>query len=307
MQFPIIIIPKSFKWAKEKTPKLPPEPLKPIQPDTSLSGCSLWIFIGTFSFSMLLIGFGNNGSNNSINENPEMVLIFNIIGLVSLIPIFIWLYSNKKKRTIKKTIYENELKVFPNIMEEYNQKIQEIMSSKNLLNFREQELKKVIQLSTSANYLKKSVNKGRYEDLFFTYLTNFFPENIIINVSLGHFENPYVPDFVFVDKSTGLHIDIEIDEPYVLNTKEPIHFVGSDARRNLFFEENNWVVLRFAEEQVAKQPLSCCITIANIVNEITGNSSYLSKMKNIEEIKPVECWTREDSLFLGKQNYRETY
>lgn len=302
MTYPIIIIPDSFKKAKEKLPELPPEPTKPDKPDTSLKGCSLWLVLGVLMFFVMLMNFGANNNNYD-----ESLLIINLIGLLGLIPIFIWLHNNKKKRTYKKSVYEKELEVLPIKIEEYKKKVQDVLSPENLQKFREQELKKIIQLSSGAKHLERFVNQGKYEQHFLSYLNKYFPDKIITSVSLGYFENPYAPDFAFIDRDSGLHIDIEIDEPYISQSKEPIHFVGADDNRNYFFSSNNWVVIRFAEVQVAKQPLSCCKVIANTVYEIIGDKAHLNNLSAIEDLEPVNCWTYEDSLFLAHQNYREIY
>ncbi len=302
MKFPIIIIPDSFKKAKEKLPELPLEPTKPYKPDTSLKGCSLWLALGVLMFFLMLMNFGANNNNYD-----ESLLIINFVGLLGLIPVFIWLHNSKKKRNIKKSIYEKELENLPKRIEEYEQKIREVLSPENLKIFREQELKRIIQLSSTAKHLDRVVNQGKYEPHFCTFLNKYFPDKIITSVSLGYFENPYAPDFAFIDRDSGLHIDIEIDEPYISQTKEPIHYIGADDNRNCFFENNNWVIIRFAEEQIVKQPLSCCKTIANTIFEIIGDKTYLNKLYEVEDVKAVNCWSYEESLFLARQNYRETY
>ena len=45
----------------------------------------------------------------------------------------------------------------------------------------------------------------------------------------------YYPDFTFICDETRLHIDIEIDEPYSLPDKKPIHYVGIDEWQNESF------------------------------------------------------------------------
>ena len=35
--------------------------------------------------------------------------------------------------------------------------------------------------------------------------------------------------------------------------------------------------------------------------------TYLNKLYDVEDVKAVNCWSYEESLFLARQNYRETY
>lgn len=66
----------------------------------------------------------------------------------------------------------------------------------------------------------------------------------------------YTADFLIVEPTTGLHFDIEVDEPISFTTGDATHFVGDDDYRNKCFVDANWVVIRFAEEQVSSQPMS---------------------------------------------------
>lgn len=72
--------------------------------------------------------------------------------------------------------------------------------------------------------------------------------------------------------TSSLSIDIEIDEPYVGNTKAPHHCIdqGKDDIRNEFFTNGNWVVIRFSEKQVVKYPRSCCKVIASVVARVAA-------------------------------------
>lgn len=65
----------------------------------------------------------------------------------------------------------------------------------------------------------------------------------------------YKPDIAIVWKSKGICIDVEIDEPYDILSRKPIHYTDkecSDYLRNAYLLENGWYVVRIAEEQVVK-------------------------------------------------------
>jgi hypothetical protein len=123
---------------------------------------------------------------------------------------------------------------------------------------------------------------------------------------LNH-QNAYSADFLFVEPNTNLHIDIEIDEPFSFATHEPIHCVGMDDYRNKCFVESNWIVLRFAEEQVSSQPLRCLRVLANVISKYTLNDSWQLLFKDVERLTPVWQWTLEKSKKLSKNNYRNGY
>lgn len=301
MGYPIVIIPDTLKKAKEKFPSLPHEPAKPVKPETTLKGCTLWLVLSAFLFFTLMMNLGGNGSSN------DETLLINFFGLICLVPLFIWLIKNKNKNKNKKNAFEKELQLFPERIVEHKKRVEEILSPENLKRYRAQELHRLLSQTGTVGLLDRVVNQGKYEQHFLGFLNRYFPGKIITSVSLGYFNNPYAPDFAFIDKESDLHIDIEIDEPYILHSKKPIHYIGSDKRRNLYFESQKWVVIRFAEEQVAKHPESCCKVIAQTIYEIIGDSRYIQSLNKFNYLEKVSHWTYEDSLNLASQNYRDTY
>jgi hypothetical protein len=102
----------------------------------------------------------------------------------------------------------------------------------------------------------------------------------------GH-DRPYSADFLMVEPITGLHIDLEIDEPFSFATKEPTHAVGMDDYRNKCFVEANWVVLRFAEEQIKSQPVRCLRMLANVIAKYTGNSQWQNSFADASQVTPI--------------------
>ena len=104
-----------------------------------------------------------------------------------------------------------------------------------------------------------------------------------------------------------MHIDIEIDEPFAFRTGEPIHCVGDDDYRNKCFVDANFVVMRFAEEQVRSQPLRCMRFLSNVVNQLTGNDSWKKQFSQVERITTVKLWTKSSASKLKKQDYRKQY
>ena len=151
---------------------------------------------------------------------------------------------------------------------------------------------------------------GASEPFFKYYLENYFPNLITQNVNMLNPKNSpgyeYEPDFAFIDSNSGIHIDIEIDEPYKLKGYNPTHFIGQDNKRDDFFLSRNWIVVRFAEEQVCRWPKECCKEIALIVDEITG-TYYLNLFENVDRLPSVPQWTEEDAIDLANKRDRDRY
>ncbi|MBD2181009.1 PDDEXK family nuclease [Aerosakkonema funiforme] len=154
-----------------------------------------------------------------------------------------------------------------------------------------------------------SARTGVSEKAFKQVLQQIFP-----NIQQGlSFHNPdlsipYSADFAFIH-SCGLSIDIEIDEPYVGNTKEPHHCTdnGKDDIRNQFFLKGNWTVIRFSEKQVVLYPKSCCKVIASVIARVTGDRTYFAQLLSIPDLPPDPMWTTREAKRWAKENYRQTY
>jgi hypothetical protein len=149
------------------------------------------------------------------------------------------------------------------------------------------------------------------EEAFFNVLTACFPDRIYRDLIIESFDGkqPYVPEMIFKHRATNLHIDIEMDEPYVAKTGQPIHYADytPDNTRNKYFNQKGWVVIRFAEEQVVKDPKGCCKVIADVVETLTGDKTYSRRLKNVDALSPVEQWTKEQAVRMAQQKYRTTY
>jgi very-short-patch-repair endonuclease len=154
-----------------------------------------------------------------------------------------------------------------------------------------------------------SAKTGVSEKAFRQVLQQIFP-NIVQGLEFHNpdLSTPYSADFALIHPS-GLSIDIEIDEPYVGNTKEPHHCTdnGKDNIRNQFFLKGNWTVIRFSEKQVVLYPKSCCKVIASVIARVTGDRTYLAQLLSIPDLPPDPMWTTRRAKTLAKENYRQTY
>ena len=156
---------------------------------------------------------------------------------------------------------------------------------------------------------KSDAPAGVSEKTFYQIIKRVFP-NIVQGVAFHNpkFPHPYSADFLIVHTS-GLSIDIEIDEPYVGNTKEPHHCIDQrkDNIRNQFFTNNNWVVIRFSEKQVVKYPYRCCKVIAQVIAKVSGDFTFLSQLNNVPSLPPEPMWTIKQAKKWASVNYRKTY
>ncbi len=157
-----------------------------------------------------------------------------------------------------------------------------------------------------------SVRKGRSEDAFYKiYLIRYFPGKILRDYKIEKYSNyPYTPDFIYYDSDFDFYIDIEIDEPYTIKGKRyiPTHCCDdiNEIERDNFFMKKNWIVLRFAEEQVIRHPVSCCKFIALVRKRII-KEPIPDDLQQIEDLICVSTWNTKMSKKMAKSKYRGRY
>ena len=114
----------------------------------------------------------------------------------------------------------------------------------------------------------------------------------------------FYPDFIYHD-ATGLTINIELDEPYALRDRTPIHCHGQDRARNAYFVRQRWVVVRFTEEQAVRQPALCCQELAALIS--TLNRRHYAVRLIPDSLRPQPAWSQEQARQLAQEQAREKY
>lgn len=150
-------------------------------------------------------------------------------------------------------------------------------------------------------------NKGRSEAFFYRYLQKYFPKQVYVDMALPIGKSYYYPDFALISKKHQIMVDIEIDEPY--NFKGfPTHINGSDDKRNTYFVQCGWSVIRFSEEQIARQPLQCCKFIAQILFEMSKDKGFLKELQDIPDLSLTpSIWDERIAKEMFMNKVRENY
>jgi len=239
------------------------------------------------------------------------IVIFGGIALTIIIYYFIFEYSNIQiefNESSKK--YEYDMFKYDIQKQQFEELLREIRNPLDTAVYRKNRIKEII-FSSNKPDLSFISKKGKTDKFFFNELNKRFLGKIFVDCAIQPYKNslPYQPDFTFQDLETNLHIDIEIDEPYVLNTFEPIHFMEngehSDEKRDSVFNEYNWIVIRFTEFQVVSYPKECCDFIQKIIDSISNNDKIF-EVKNSFKYK-TSAWTKNNSYEMMSTAYRETY
>lgn len=291
MNYPQIYIPLSIT---ENLHKVFPEPTQPALPKlpTAPSRVSIGSFIAVIFLASIFF-----------------FIKLAIIGIIIFGVLLYNIFSNSDKKRYQEQMnkYNSAIIVYNKALKDYQYEI--TLKSENFQEYkRTQNISRILTQST--NYIENTDYKEGVSHVYFKeYLKRHFGNDIVestsINSSFYDRENYnlYITDFTYIDKYTHLKIDIEIDEPYTFENKKPIHL--NDSARNDFFLKNNWVVVRFAEEQVINHPNECCDLINRIITSFYDDYSWLKSMKS--NIPEVLEWNFESASTLVKNNHRDSY
>ena len=115
----------------------------------------------------------------------------------------------------------------------------------------------------------------------------------------------YRPDFCLYWETKKLYIDIEIDEPYDIVSRKPIHYKeNGDNLRDIYFIRNGWCIIRFAEQQIKDN-------IEGVINYIKRILRWLTDENGIKfhenTLESLNRWSYEDAIVMSSNNTREHY
>ena len=109
---------------------------------------------------------------------------------------------------------------------------------------------------------------------------------------------PYYPDLALVvaDKPE-VRIDVEIDEPYVAATREPIHYVScGDMFRDHLLNRHGWTVVRLAAQQIEQETSICVDFLVELVTTMMDDIEPADQHVYTSVPFPVARWSRNEAL-----------
>lgn len=311
MTYPQVHLPQSYSQILTSEPKLPVAPVapvapsKPSQPKTESSdvGCAIVLFLA--SLLLLLYAFSNTK--------------FLLPAIALFILMLFYLMTSFSDRETPTQTFESYSAIYPGLLKKYNEELANyyklieqyeteciiLRSSEYLLDYRQKQFVQNFYNVKRPVEADKTVRNGVSEKYLLTYLKEVFGSKVLINQMIEHNKGSFYPDFAILDNDFNLYIDLEIDEPYVGSTGEPIHHIGSsDHKRNQVITNLNWIVIRFAEEQVIEQPLECCFFIKNVLDQ-------MKLLQNVEthlaKLKTVNVWSYDIASRMAFRRYRHSY
>ncbi|MBD2019239.1 hypothetical protein H6F43_03460 [Leptolyngbya sp. FACHB-36] len=187
------------------------------------------------------------------------------------------------------------------LMEKHKKECEARLSPEGRLRWISDTIKEEID----ADLKPSSARAGKRDKVLFEKLKSTFPELKIdwqkgLELSSGQY--PYTPDVIVHDPITHIWIDVEIDEPWFKEDgiKKPSHYLGKDDRRNDFFLQCGWIVIRFAEEQVAQSPSSCLRVIAQELDKFRGQKEFSARLSDFSGPAEIPIWTEDNALEISR-------
>lgn len=324
--YPEILIPEAWKDALEnadeetllnkhkipfpRTKSLPSKPLdERIKRVRTVNIDAIQFFV----IALICTFIGGFLIANGLNLGMILVLVGTLTSIYQLAQVF-------QKHTRKKVFHLTEvqkLKAYQKFVDEteklksYNQaQLNDYNDQKRKINEKIKTNKVPIffkffqdQIAPKELYLNEpSKNRNGLSEIeFLSVLIDKFKDKILFNRSVKN--GAWYPDFIYHDKEKKILIDIEVDEPYAFPEMLPIHYQNKDISRNKYFRENNWFVIRFAEEQVITKPIPCVEVISNLIKGI--ETLQLDTVSS--SLPTIKKWTYEEAILMANNEYRKEY
>jgi len=189
------------------------------------------------------------------------------------------------------------------LLSEYTQQCDRLLQPSNINEWR---FNQISQTLVGTDFKDSTAQIGRLDERLFDLLRRTFSELDVrwkTGLCYNTYGGMYTPDVIVHDPLTNIWIDVEIDEPWFNNNgqRTPRHFIGRDNNRNNFFtEQNNWIVIRFAERQVAQHTDECVKIVAAELDRFRTQNKLTSKLAHLQDLPEVPQWTEYEALSISR-------
>lgn len=179
---------------------------------------------------------------------------------------------------------------------------------------RRRKVAAVLESSAPESLTESRARMGVSEAHLYERLAHYFPDLVTRRRMLKVGADGYHPDYLLFDPASQLRMDVELDEPYNLRLKAPIHYVDWDAEKGNYLSHDvardeaflaaGWVVVRFSEMQAVKDPDGCARVVGDVLERLTGQMT--PSLANVKPVQAEPRWTRQDANVMASQDTRQT-
>ncbi|MBD2102142.1 hypothetical protein [Leptolyngbya sp. FACHB-261] len=162
-----------------------------------------------------------------------------------------------------------------------------------------------IQCLRAARLAQTRPNDAAESELL-AQLQQEFPDRIHrgINLMIEGLAVECLPKIAYIDPQLKLHIAVEIDRAFdfdpMTGACEPRNFIGGTRNGEHILLDQNWVVLRFTQEQALNHPRSCAKTLAHTIASVTGDKQLFANFRTVPNLPVVPCWTAEQAMSMAR-------
>lgn len=297
--YPDIYVPDAIAESLAQLPPIPTPPQRPyFQPPPQVIPFRALLPLAPLLI-LLLISLASQSSAFFL-----LAFLLFLLGNVVLIGGALITYPQRRKRFLKR------VQQYQKKYQHYTQQVEQLHRIEKVSDYQRhlQQIQNTLSTTVPPLPISTNVQKGVSEAHFLAHLNHYFPGRIHTDLGLKipRYQYPYTPDFCYIQGD--LHIDIEIDEPYIYKTQKPYHCYPDprETKRHTFFLARHWLIIRFAEEQVCRHPKSCCKAIAQLVGQIT-RTPLDESWSTISDLKPVPRWDEAIAQSMVQRRYRDSY
>ncbi len=276
-RYPIILIPPALESALESSPVTEPFPPIPALVNAMI------LLSGLVGVGLTLLMLYLTAEGLAIDPAAWIIPVAAVAIVLWELPRYLQDRQRKLRLRQERERYAKALKTDPSKLVEWRRKRVETILS----------LKMPLLLSNHAK-------PGRYDGILIQALQTSLPQlEFIQDRKVGY----YTPDIIVLEPQINLYIDIEVDEPWHINSdgeRAPSHWQGKDQKRNHYFLDQTWVVIRFAEEQVALQTRSCVKVVAEVIQRFNPSFKIPDLIARAKDLKPVASWNQSEAIDLRR-------
>ncbi len=206
-----------------------------------------------------------------------------------------WHAQELRRQQAEQADYQRQLRAYEQACADFAAKRDELTL---------QQVKRTFQ-QVQRHFVPNQPRENPWEQVLAERLRTALPQCQVYRhkgVPIPGYPHPYTPDIVVHDPSSGLWLDVEIDEPWYLQAGErvPYHILGDwhQERRDQFFVEHHWLVIRFAELQVANHLDACVGYVHQQLSRWRGGMPLKLNLPPTASVPPMPRWSQSDACQL---------
>ncbi len=285
-QFPIILIPPPVQRVAQSKPDAPAFngnlPIAPSQaPQPIETQQAILLTIGL----ILVVGVVTLIAK-------ELGIVVMIVGAIAIIFKVRYQFQTYQNRYQK---YQDSLQGYLLQLENYSReelqyqhKLAIAHAPERLLNFRQQQYKKLFAklaltdqgraINELDNSIHLATNVAQFGNALQKYLSGNLYQNAKLHIPSINYE--WSPALVYRDPELNCLIAIEI-----VSSVENRAAIAQNDLAERFLINANWIIIKFAEDQIQRQTLECCREFAKLLDRLSLDLQPITRLADAKDLE----------------------